>query len=133
MRKRTISKERYMQLKSGDLIVWKGYRLRTIQEGPGDGPHKRGIVFTKLRPSWTGHGSTVYFFNDLSHAIKPANKRIRGLLLKSELLALQDMGFDPRKELQKELKEARRLAKVFKRPLCRGYARLKKLAKLTAA
>lgn len=123
--RRTISKERFSQLKAGDLILWRGYRLRTVQEGPGDGKGKATcIVFSKLRPSWTKHGSTVYTFTDVSRLIRPVGKKVRGLLLKSELAALKQMGFDVREALLREI----RLADRIDRPKCRAYKRLVRLA-----
>ncbi len=128
MSKHTISRKRFDSLKAGDLVLWKGYRLRTVQEGPGDAPHKRAIVFSKLSPSWTRRCDTVYFWNDLNKIIKPVNKKVRGLALKSEIHALKVMGLDVREFLRHEVKESKRLAKAFNRPLCSAYDRLKRLA-----
>lgn len=125
MANRTISKKRFEQLKAGDLVLWRGYRLRTIQEGPGDGKGKAlCITFSKLRSSWTKHGCTVYTFHDVSRLIRPVGKRVRGLLLKSELAALKEIGFDAREEILREI----RLADRLDRPKCRAYKRLLRLA-----
>lgn len=128
--RRTISRERFSQLKAGDLILWRGYRLRTIQSGPADGDGKALMVkFSKIRPSWTNYASTVYNYNDLCRLIRPVNKRVRGLLLKSELAALEGMGFDIRKSLAREID----LENRAHRPKCSAYKRLLRLAKISGA
>ena len=127
MRRRTISRERFAELKAGDLVLWNGYRLRTVQEGPGDkGRNARAmcITFSKIRPSWTAHASTVYCYNDVCRIIKPVGKKIRGLMLKSELAALKGIGFDVREALRREI----RLAESVGRERCRAFDRLVRLA-----
>jgi hypothetical protein len=126
-RRATISFARFVLLRAGDLVVWRGCRLRTVQEGPFDKlrglmPKAKGhahLTFSISYRSWTNRVSTVYNYNDLKHLIKPANKRVRGLALKSEIELLKNAGFDIRKGLQRDLKD-------FGKPGCRAFERLAK-------
>lgn len=123
----TISFEKFCALKAGDLIIWRGYRLRTIQEGPFDKlkgllPKAKGhahVVFSISRRSWTNRISTVYNYHDLKRLIRPANKRVRGLALKSEIQLLKNAGFDIRGGMERDIKD-------FGEPNCAALNRIER-------
>ncbi len=131
----TISREQFLALKAGDVIVWRGKYLRTIEKGPGDYYAGSGYASIQLPirlMSWTKRIYTVVGYNDVRTKIALAPKRTGLLMQPSEWKTLEGAGFDVRKELKRELREAEELAERMGRPLCGAYPRLSKLIRKAA-
>lgn len=126
----TISREEFNALKAGDLVVWKGKYLRTVAKGGGDTPYQRlhiGVEFAIRRRSWTNRIITVYNYTDMKHVIRVVGKKNGKLMMPSEWLALEALGFDVRAALKAELEKSVGEAQRMGRPLCASYPRLHKL------
>lgn len=109
----------------GTLVLWRKKYLRTVLSS------SPGYVTLAIRNrSWTNRARTTYTVGELlCLGCVFLDKKAKGPLLKSELEVLKARKFDPRKELARELKEAKELAERTDRPVCCGFARLKKLTK----
>jgi hypothetical protein len=109
----------------GTLVLWKNKYLRTvISSSPGY------VKFAIRRRSWTNRARTTYIVAELlAMGCKFLNKKTKLPILKSEALILKSRGFDIRKELKRELAEAKSEAKRLNRPLCAGHGRLERLVK----
>ena len=129
----TISRDEFLRLRSGDLVVWRGKYLRTVSKGPADTPdaHHASIEFPIRRRTWRERIDTTYVYNDIKDKIRVAHKRGRGLMLPSEWKTLEVVGFNVRKELNRELDDASALAERMGRPLCGAYGRLSALIRKT--
>lgn len=112
-----ISREAFDQLKAGDVIIYNG-RPRTVMIGPGDMrelPQKSNRCLTlpiKMR-SWTNRAQTVQGYNDLKHKIRLPRKAldIKSVCV-AELDQLRSIGFDPVKELEREIASEERLQSI---------------------
>ncbi len=117
----TISREAFMKLRRGDIVLFGARNTpRIVEEGPGnwvgktDGRPHQAVIFSKLRPSWTNRGSTCYLFNDVKDKLTlPRKKRDKRKVRKYLNDRLREMGFDPRKETVREAKELKRLIRVM--------------------
>lgn len=130
-----ITKSQFASLRGGDLILWNGKYLRTILSGPADKGHNGkseskclSIDLPIRHRSWTNRAVTVYNWNDLKHKIHKVSKRVRGLLLKSEVEVLKAARFDVRKELNRQIHEEEELCKRRRRLPCAALERIKRLA-----
>ena len=126
----TISREEFNNLRAGDLVVWKDKYLRTVIKGGGDRKYEQhhiGVEFAIRTRSWTNRICTTYIYNDLKRIIRLVGKRGKGLMLPSEWLVLEGLGFNVRKELQAELERGVGEAERMGKPLCKSYPRLHKL------
>ena len=138
MNRRTISREAFRALRSGDLVVWRGKYLRTVLTGPADKAEqwthdgRMTLEFPIRQRSWTGRPYTTYCYSDLCRRIKVADKRIRTLLLPSEVEALKAGGFELRPALLAELEYREREAERLGRPLCGAFERIKRLGRKAA-
>lgn len=108
----------------GTLLLWKGKYLRTVI-APSPGYVKLSI----RRRSWTNRAVTTYMVNELkAMGCKFLRKKSTRPVLKSELASLLASKFNPRRELGRELKEAKAYSERSRKPLCNGWGRLQKLA-----
>jgi len=127
----------FLKLRSGDLIVWRKKYLRTVQKGPADDlvvPHCPGVARIQFTKRATGSAwytrrnpLTTYNWHDLHDKIRIPGKRIRTLVLKSEWLTLEMLGFNVRRELRSQVRKAEEYADRTGRPLCKAYPRIKRL------
>lgn len=130
-----ISKSQFASLRGGDLILWNKKYLRTILSGPFDKARTAkncdGHLTVDLpirHRSWTGRTITVYSYTDLKDKIRKVSKRVRGLILKSEVEVLKAARFNPRTELKRELQEHKARMQRMGRELCPGFKRIERLA-----
>jgi hypothetical protein len=126
-----MTKQQFKSIGGGDVLLFRSGAVRTVLEGPVDLVKKRGpwtpsVTFTKLHNSHFRNPTTVYFWADMHYKIKAIIGKCKGVCLKSEVVRLKHLGFDPRKEftarVQHEIHEAKRRGwKLCKRlrPLCR--------------
>lgn len=92
--------------------------MRTILEGPADHPDRgwrHGIVFAIRHRSWTRRARTTYTYHDVKHIIFTTTKRTRNLCLPHEVERLKEIGFNPRKEYVREMRDAINTAKRMRR------------------
>lgn len=100
--------KQFMKLKAGDVVLWRtpkgGVHMRTILKGPVDegGAH---ILLPIRRRSWTRRVVTCYGWNDVKHIITKVTGHISTICLQGEYQRLHDIGFDPRREFVREVKE----------------------------
>jgi hypothetical protein len=128
----TISLKQFCSLRSGDLVIWHGRYLRTVVKGPSDNPNPEDhptVIFPIRRRSWRQRIDTVYNYNDMKCAIRVADKRTNGLMLPSEWKTLEVSGFDVRRELKRELKDAEGIAERMGQNLCKAYPKIRDLIK----
>ena len=121
-----ISRESFMALKAGDVVLFNG-TPRTVIEGPGDpGKVHRAVTFAIRNRSWTGRAITVYLFSDARFRLRKLGRTTRNLIMKSEFIRLLKIGFDPEAELKREVEEEIGYCQRLGQEIC---PRLKRLAK----
>jgi hypothetical protein len=110
----------------GTICLWKGKLQRTVvASSPGF------VVFPIRRRSWTNRAITTYSVGEcLSMGCIFLDKKTKFPILKSELILLQKIGFDPKAELKRELKEKKEYCKRRGRPVCAGFKRLSSLVSI---
>jgi hypothetical protein len=118
----------FYSLKPGDLLVWRGKYLRTVLSVGYPGSKCHSVTLSIRHRSWTNRATTVYGYHDLKWLAFPAGKKIRNLLLNSELLVLRTLKFNVRKELKREVSEAIDLKKRMRQALCDNTPKLARLA-----
>ena len=124
--KAVISKSDFLKLKHGDVLLWKhgsSVIYRTVIDGPADSGGGSRVYFAIRRRSWTGRAKTCYGWNDIKHRITLVKKTTL-VMLKEECEHLKDIGFNARKELVRELKEARATKLRMGRELCQRNWRM---------
>jgi hypothetical protein len=124
-----MTRKEWFRLKAGDVLLFKSGLVRTLIEGPADKPGEdtqNGYVkFPTRRRSWTNRAYTVYLWNDLKHKVVKKLTKTNRLMLKAEWRHLENIGFNPKKEIMREVKEETERLKRLGRPVC---PRLIKLA-----
>jgi hypothetical protein len=127
--------EEYKNLKAGDLLVWRGAYLRTVIEPPEgrSGNPLGNITLSIRRRSWTNRATTIYGYHDLKWVAFPAGKKIRSLMLGSELEVLKSLNFDVRKEIKREFTEEIDRKKRMGKEICKNAMRIARLAKIKFA
>lgn len=122
-----ISKSDFSKLKHGDVVLWRNKRsviFRTVVDGPADKSWKGAAVeFAIRRRSWTGRAKTTYDWNAVKHRIKLI-KRTSLIMLSEEFERLKTIGFNPRKEIIREFKEAEAAKIRMGRELCQRIVRI---------
>ena len=130
MKRPLISRESFAALKPGEIIMVNG-TPRTVISPPNWKNFKHcsalSITLAIMRRSWTNRAYTTTNWNDLKHKTKRTGKFARGPILKSELARLNDLEFDARKELRREIDERKQIAYRTGKALCAGIPRLEKL------
>jgi hypothetical protein len=109
-----ISKESFMKLKRGDVVLFgKRKTPRLVEIGPANyDPPNRTVVFAILKRSWTDRILTAYNYNDLKRTISlPRSERNKAELRRHALERLTDLGWNVQKEIARELKEFKRTRK----------------------
>lgn len=99
----TITREEFMSLKNGDIVLVKGRYIRTILEGPADRDGGKACVVSKIRRSQYHNGVTIYFYTEAKRVWKKLPMKNSKTLNKLEYQRLVEMGFDPCKEMRKQL------------------------------
>ena len=129
-----ISLKRFQNLKDGDVVLWKSKRgnyLRTIVQAPQWGPNALPshsfITMTIRRRSWTNRATTVRNWEDVKRRIIKVVKRTKKVCLPIEVQVLRDIGFNPKREFVREVREEIALKKRMGRRLC---AKIRKLPAL---
>lgn len=123
-----MTRKQFQSLKPGDLILWRKRYLRTVIQGPR---WPSGAITIPIHNrSWTRRAYTVRFFNDVKDFAEVTGKRTAWAALKSELLRLKEIGFNPRKEYFREIREKRGIKLRMGRELCKT---IRPLPHLTAA
>lgn len=118
-----------MTLGCGDVLMF-GDVPRLILDGPKDNPPPKvkitgknpaiHFTFSIHRRSWTGRAYTVQLWNEIKRLARVPDKRLsHKSLCDLETQLLRDMGFDIKKEMKREIREAMRLQEAFKD--CRDY------------
>lgn len=106
-----ISRDRFMQLKAGDVVLWgKRRQPRIVHEGPRDVQGGRHVTFAIRRRSWTGRVTTVYLWNDVKRILslprRPLNLRS---LCAAERSHLASIGFDVAAGIRREIDDHERM------------------------
>lgn len=119
-----LSKEQFMNIKAGDVLVFRG-RVRIVWQGPKDRVHPRrrgkyhccaAVEFSKLRTSVYPRQTTVYFYNELvagdAYLIRGrARRRMIREQRQIEHDRLRSLGFNVVKQTERELKDQADLEK----------------------
>lgn len=108
----TVTPDEFMKLRSGDIVLWKGRRLRTVLAGPADGRHG-SIELPILRRSWCDRPTTV-MDKSMCSDLEFTGKRRGGLASKAECLALARSGFS-RESFLAELADQQAIQKRMER------------------
>lgn len=124
-----ITREDFMLLGAGDVIVWHRNHnspyFRTISEGPRDSGHD-GVYLPIRQRSWTKRAHTCYFWNDLKNIITKTGKRVDMLLTEEELERILRMGIKPKADLDFNISESIRLMKLGMRKCSKNAFKLAK-------
>ena len=125
-----ISKQQFQHIKGGDVLLFNSGVIRTVLQGPVDLVNKRGpwtpsVSFTKMNRSYIHNPVTVYFWPDVRLKIKAVIGKCKSVCLKSEVLRLKQIGFDPRSEFDRIVKNE---ISESKRRGWKTCCRVKKLA-----
>lgn len=121
----SISREEFMNLRAGDVIVWNcngaSPSFRTVIEGPRDDTRPKPSPHISLmirRRSWTGRPTTGYFWNDVKHTIKYTGRNRCELFSEEELERVLKLGLKPRAELLERLEDRQRERPHWIHPDC---------------
>ena len=113
--KPTITREEWDSLKPGDVLLWRGSKLRTVIEGPRFSGS--GIYLSKLARGLYG-AMTCYGFNDIKHLVIKTGSRRRTVVSKAEKAAVEALGWNFKREFVRLLKDHRDRKIRMGRELC---------------
>ena len=106
MRRRlTITKERFAQLRRGDVVLWGQRKTpRVVQLGEPDTEHIQprtcfnpSIMLGKLTRAGYDNPTTVYYWTDVCRIIRPTDLRVTAKRIARDYGRLESMGYDVRR------------------------------------
>lgn len=116
--------KQFKRLKPGDILLMRSKRgpyKRTIVDTTDYEPEKPShahVSFPIKRRSWTRRARTTYSFTDIKHRIIRKVGHTSKLCTGMEVQELKDIGFNPKRELVKELREEAARKLRMGRELC---------------
>lgn len=114
----------FKRLKPGDILLMRSKRgpyKRTIVDSSdyeAMKPSHAHVTFPIKRRSWTNRARTSYSFVDLKHKIIRKVGHTTKLCTGMEVQELKDIGFNPRREMLREVREEAARKLRMGRSLC---------------
>jgi hypothetical protein len=96
----SISKERWMKIKGGDMLLMKSGKWRKVKSGPG-GPRSGSsiICLFKIRDSYhSGYNFTCYMYSDIAHNIVAIITPKQNVVQKKEAAPPAEKADEPQQE-----------------------------------